>query len=196
MGFSLLVGATAFPLVNAPATPAHAQTALVAPVAVTAPAAGPSRTIALTGYNAVVEQTDDNPFETASGAYSNPEIVAARSQDLGGELPFGTIIELDGANITSSKDDCGYSVVVPLIGYRVIEDTMNARYSNRLDVLLPTDANFVSPNGHARNAADVLGNCHGVTYRVVGHVGMKYLPKTQEELAALVEKQSTSLAVR
>ena len=199
MGFSLLVGATAFPLVNAPAVPAHAQAALAAaPVTVTtpAPAAGPSHVVALTGYNAVPEQTDDNPFETASGAYSNPEIIAARSQDLGSELPFGTIIELNGSTITSSKNDCGYGAVAPLIGYRVIEDTMNARYTDRLDVLFGTDATYVSPNGHERNAADVLGNCHGVTYHVVGHVSIKHLPKTQAELAALVEKQSTPLAVK
>lgn len=199
MGFSLLAGATAFPLMGATASPAHAQTAKVAPVALAAPivpVAGAAHIVAITGYNAVPEQTDSNPFETASGAYSNPEIVAARSQDLGGELPFGTIIELDGSTITSSKDDCGFSVVAPVIGYRVIEDTMNARYTNRLDVLFDTDVNFVSPNGHERNAADVLGNCRGVSYRVVGHVGINHLPKTQAELAGLVAKQSTPLAVK
>ena len=34
----------------------------------------PSYPVTLTAYNAVPEQTDSNPFETASGAYSNPEV--------------------------------------------------------------------------------------------------------------------------
>ena len=38
----------------------------------------PSYTVTLTAYNAVPAQTDSNPLETASGAYSNPEVVAAR----------------------------------------------------------------------------------------------------------------------
>ena len=85
----------------------------------------PSYVVTLTAYNAVPGQTDDTPFETASGAYSNPEVVAARSRDLARELPFGTIIEFSAP--TTAQGTCGYSVVAPSIGYRVIEDTMNAR---------------------------------------------------------------------
>ncbi len=179
MGFSLLFGAAPLSLGNA-----------VAPQL--APAT-PGYTVTLTAYNAVPAQTDDNPLETASGMFSNPEIVAARSQNLAAKLPFGTIIELDGSNITSA-DTCGYSIVAPLIGYRIIADTMNARYTDRIDVLFGTKADYATAGGHKLNAANVLGICKGVTFRVVGHVAindMKHLPKTQSELAALLGKSST-----
>mgnify|MGYP001610333535 CR=1 FL=1 len=162
--------------------------------ATVAPKALPSYAVTLTAYNAVPEQTDENPFETASGAYSNPEVVAARSQDLALELPFGTIIELEGSDI-SSRNTCGYDVVAPVIGYRVIADTMNARYTNRIDVLLGTKANYATMDKGMKNAAQVLGICKGVTVRVVGYVDSNRIPKTQSQLAALV-KGNTALALK
>ena len=119
MGFLLLSGGASSAL------PAHA-TAPKVPVV-------PSYAVTLTAYNAVPEQTDNSPLETASGAYSNPEIVAARSRNLADELPFGTIIEVIGPSV--SNNPCGYDIVAPLIGYRVIADTMNARYTDRIDIL-------------------------------------------------------------
>jgi 3D (Asp-Asp-Asp) domain-containing protein len=176
MGFSLFLGPTSFYFGNIPAPK---------PAAPLAPAV-PSYTVALTAYNAVPEQTDDTPFETASGAYSNPEIIMARSVDLASKLPFGTIVELDGSSITRG-DECGYNVVERHIGYRVIEDSMNAKFTKRVDVLFDTKANYTSPNGTTRNAANVLGLCRGVTLRVVGYVDINHLPKTQVELARIVE---------
>jgi 3D (Asp-Asp-Asp) domain-containing protein len=180
MGFSLLFGSAVSPL-GSTAEP-------VPPAALSAPATL-SYTVALTAYNAVPEQTKPDPSDTASGAASNPEIIAARSQDLASKLPFGSIIELDGSTV-SSRDTCGFDAVAPLIGYRVIEDTMNARYTNRVDVLLGTNANYTMPNGTVLNAAKVLGICKSVTFRVVGHVDINHLPKTQAALVALVAKGS------
>ena len=165
MGFLLLSG-----------MPAHAE----APKALSQP----SYAVTMTAYNAVPEQTDSNPFETASGAYSNPEVVAARSQDLADELPFGTIIEVDGSN--AANDSCGYDVVNPVIGYRVIEDTMNAKFTKRIDILLPTKANYSTMDKGMKNAAQVLGICTSVTVRIVGFVGINHIPKTQAELAAII----------
>ena len=188
MGFSLLFGTSAFHFGNTMAPKTIASVAPAAPEA-------PSYTVALTAYNAVPEQTDDTPFETASGAYSNPEVVAARTGDLADELPFGTIIEIDGSN-TTSGNDCGYSMVQSHIGYRVIEDSMNARLSNRVDVLFDTDINYTNKNtGNVRNAADVLGICKNVAIRVVGYVDINHIPKTQAELAALVEGTGKDLAL-
>ncbi len=175
MGFSLFFGFAPFSSGNV----AVAQP--VAPVA----SVLPGYLVTLTAYNAVAAQTDSNPFETASGAYSNPEVVAARSGNLTGMLPFGTIIEIDGSNTPS--DSCGFSLVKPLIGYRVIEDTMNPRYTNRIDVLFNTKDNFIRTDGRTMNAANILGICKGITIRVVGHVDINHIPKTQAELAALVE---------
>ena len=177
MGFLLLSGSTL-------AVPAYAAAPTL-----------PSYLVTLTAYNAVPAQTDSNPLETASGAYSNPAVVAARSQDLADKLPFGTIIELDGSN-TSSGDTCGYGVVAPHIGYLVIADTMNARYTDRVDVLLGTKADYATADHGMQNAARVLGVCKGVTIRVVGYVDINHIPKTQSELAALVSNGDSTLALK
>lgn len=176
MGFLLLSGG-AYP-------PAGAQKAPVAP----------SYAVTLTAYNAVPEQTDSDPHITASGARSNPEVVAARSRDLAGDLPFGTIIEIDGTN--ASKESCGYDIVAPIIGYRVIADTMNARYTDRIDLLFSTEADYTLASGRVRNAGIVLGICEGVTVRAVGYVDIRRIPKTQAELAELVEGTGGSLALK
>ena len=140
----------------------------------------PTYSVAMTGYNAVPGQTDEDPFTTASGAFSNPEVVAARSRDLADKLPFGTIIEIDGP--ASAQKNCGFDVVSGVIGYRVIADSMNKRFTDRVDVLFP--------NGSSKhNPAVVFGVCKDVTIRVVGHVDLKNpanLPKSQSALAALV----------
>lgn len=163
------------------ALPAHAQ----APEMLSQP----SYTVALTAYNAVPEQTDGNPFETASGAFSNPEVIAARSQDLAEELPFGTIIELDDGE-ESSGGTCGFDRVAHRIGYRVIEDTMNIRFTKRIDILLDSKAVYATTDKGMKNAAQVLGVCKDITVRVVGHLDGKRVPKTQAELAAIVGKNN------
>jgi 3D (Asp-Asp-Asp) domain-containing protein len=189
MGFSLLLGTASFSIRNVADPKPEPSVALVAPIK-------PSYTVALTAYNAVPEQTDNTPFETASGAFSNPEVVAARTGDLAGKLPFGTIIEIDGSN-TTSGNDCGYGMVQSHIGYRVIEDSMNARLSNRVDILFDTDINYTNKNtGNVRNAADVLGICKNVTIRVVGYVNINHIPKTQAALVALVTGSGNELAIK
>jgi 3D (Asp-Asp-Asp) domain-containing protein len=154
----------------------------------------PGYAVTLTAYNAVPEQTDSDPFVTASGAYSNPEVVAARSRDLADELPFGTIIEVDGT--AASKETCGYGIVAPIIGYRVIADTMNARYTDRIDILFSTKSNYVMKDDKVKNAGIVLGICNGITVRVVGHVDINHIPKTQAELATIVGGISKNLALK
>jgi 3D (Asp-Asp-Asp) domain-containing protein len=184
MGFLLLSGSVA----------ANATT-VEAPVAPPVPS-GPAFEVAMTAYNAVPEQTDGDPTVTASGAFSNPEVVAARSRDLKEELPFGTIIEIEGP--TSKQNGCGYDVVSPIMGYRVIADTMHQRFTKRVDVLFDTDANYIMRNGSTLNASHILGVCEGVTVRVVGHLDptrMHKLPKTQAELAAIVSGGEYTLAV-
>lgn len=143
----------------------------------------PNYTVTLTAYNAVPEQTDGDSFTTASGSYSNSEVVAARSRDLADELPFGTIIEIVGPSVSSNN--CGYKIVAPIVGYRVIADTMNARYTNRIDILFHTESNYKMADGKTKNAGTILGICNGASIRVVGHVDVNHIPKTQRELAGL-----------
>jgi len=73
---------------------------------------------------------------------------------------------------------------------------MNARYTNRIDVLLGTAAEYVTADKKMKNAAQVLGVCSGVTIRVVGHIGINHLPKTQSQLAAIVAGTTNTLAIR
>jgi 3D (Asp-Asp-Asp) domain-containing protein len=148
--------------------------------------------VTITGYNAVPGQTDSDPFTTASGAYSNPEIVAARSQDLADELPFGTVIALVPSD--TSDPNCGYPVVSDKIGLRVIADAMNARMHNKVDLLFGTK-DTVSVGGRQRNAANALGICSNVKVVVVGHVDIAKVPKTQNELAAMLSGGGPALAV-
>ena len=173
MGFFLLSGA-------AMVLPAHAGAPSLSAL--------PSYAVTLTAYNAVPDQTDGSPFVTASGTYSNPEVVAARSQNLAKKLPFGTIIEIDGPS--ASNNSCGYGVVSPIIGYRVIADAMNTRYTDHIDVLFSTESDYAMSDGSVKNASMILGVCSGVTVRVVGFIDItkpSRLPKTQADLATLVK---------
>lgn len=146
--------------------------------------------VRLTAYNAVPEQTDGDPGITASGVRTNPQVVAARSRDLADELPFGTVVAIEGP--VERQRSCGYAAVEHLIGYRVIADTMHSRKKQWVDVLL--DENDTVPHGGvAVNPSRVLGICDGVTVRVVGKIDVKDIPGSQLELAELVT--GTKLAV-
>lgn len=144
----------------------------------------PTYTVSMTGYNAVPEQTDSDPFTTASGAYSNPEVVAARSVDLKETLPFGTVIEIVAHNDTSNPN-CGFAVVEEHLGLRVIADSMHPRKRNQIDILLPNEKTIFA-NKRWVNPAVALGVCKQVEIRVVGKVTIKEIPKTQDELRLAV----------
>lgn len=139
----------------------------------------PHYTVGMTAYNAVASQTDGSPDITASGAYSDPNVVAARSQDLASQLPFGTVIAIEAA---TSSPNCGYDKVGQLIGLRVIADTMNAKMHNKVDILLPPKETTAS--GKTNNPAIILGQCKDVTIKVVGHVDVSNMPQSQAELAS------------
>ncbi len=147
-----------------------------------------ARTVKLTAYNALPEQTDDTPFLTGSGIPTNPEVIAARSQDMAAELPFGTVIALEAPHKSHS---CGFSTVEHLIGYRVIADSMHERKRNQIDILL--DENDVVDIGvsgkpkKATNPAIALGLCN-VKMRIVGKIPLSAVPSTQSELAMIVER--------
>lgn len=82
----------------------------------------------ITVYQAVEAQTDADFQTTASGYYIvDPEYalackVIAVSRDMLEEFPYGTEIYLEC--------DCPYE------GYYTVEDTMNKRYSQTVDVLI------------------------------------------------------------
>ncbi len=142
--------------------------------------------VTLTSYNAVPSQTSATPWLTASGAHTNPEVIAARSWGLAKQLPFGTIIEVDGPTSANDGPYCGYDSVSHLIGYRVIADTTNARFiAPRIDIQLDQN-DKVNFGGRYINPSVALGACTGVQIKVVGYVDPAHIPQTQAGLAALV----------
>jgi 3D (Asp-Asp-Asp) domain-containing protein len=143
--------------------------------------------VTLTSYNAVAAQTSPTPWITASGATSNSQVIAARSRDLANELPYGTIIAIDGSD--SSGTYCGYNSVQHLIGYRVIADSMAARMHDKVDVMLNQN-DTVPLGGREINPAVALGACTGVSVQVVGYVNPSEIPSTQAALADLVQNSS------
>jgi 3D (Asp-Asp-Asp) domain-containing protein len=146
----------------------------------------PTLSATLTSYNAVPAQTDGDPMTTASGLRSNPEVIAARSNDLAKSLPYGTVIAIERDDADSPT--CGYGKVSGLIGYRVIGDAMNARMHDRVDVLLDTKV-----KGMSMNPSRVLGVCNGTTIKIVGYMKLSDVPATQEELAEMVEQSNLAL---
>jgi 3D (Asp-Asp-Asp) domain-containing protein len=150
-------------------------------LAVSTETASESLTVGLTSYNAVPSQTDGDPSVTASGLKSNPEVIIARSRDLASELPFGTVVKLERSAADSAN--CGFDKVEHLIGYRVVGDTMNERFTNKLDVLFD-QTDTVSVSGVEMNPSRAMGYCGQVTATVVGRVDLKNVPATQQELAA------------
>ena len=156
---------------------AFATTTAIAPIE----PSYPSYTVAMTGYNAVAAQTDGDPHITASGAFSNPDIIAARSQDLADELPFGTVIEVVAA---SSSPNCGYGLVDDQIGLRVIADSMHSRMRNKIDILFDMQ-DTVRAGGKETNPAIALGVCKRAN-TVVGKIDMKNIPTTQTGLRIAV----------
>lgn len=192
-------------LPSAAATPAHVEASTHPVTAQAQPEEPSSRKVAtrsasatlasyqvhLTGYNALPEQTDGDPSTTASGARSNHEVIAARSQDMAQELPFGTVIKITRAG--KDTPGCKFHAVESQMGYRVIADTMNARWEKRVDVELdPSDTIVV--DGKAHNPGIALGVCNAVTVEVVGHIPLSRIPATQAELAKLFTTRELALA--
>ncbi len=145
--------------------------------------------VSMSAYNAVPAQTDSNPLVTASGAYSDPDVVMARSADLASKLPYGTVVEIESA--TSSRT-CGYTSVGDRIGLRVVADAMNSKWHNKIDVLLPQK--MTTRKGKTVNPAIQLGICNNVTIKVVGHVDINDMPQTQADLASALDA-SADLAI-
>ncbi|HZZ99784.1 MAG TPA: hypothetical protein VFK07_03735 [Candidatus Paceibacterota bacterium] len=73
-------------------------------------------TVLVTAYSSTPDQTDSSPFITADGSYVHDGIVAANF------LPFGTVIKIP--EIFGDK-------------IFVVEDRMNKRFSDRVDVWFP-----------------------------------------------------------
>jgi len=200
MQFAILAVMAIFFLPASVGAPAHTQVTTSVPAAATPSAddepspkkvaSAKEATQSMTSYNAVVAQTDGDPTITASGAYSNPEVVAARSRDLAREFPFGTVIKIE--RTLADTPNCKFSKVEHLIGYRVIADTMHSRWTKKIDILLDQN-DTVQVNGVEMNPSRALGVCSQITATVVGHVNIKDIPATQAELAAMFDEPTLAM---
>ena len=149
-----------------------------------------SYTVSMTGYNAVPEQTDDTPYSTSIGAYTNPETIVARSNDLGDKLPYGTVIRISQVSQTRG---CAYDLVKNFIGYRVVGDAMNARIHNQIDILFGKD-DLVQAGARKLNPAYALGYCkNNIKAEVIGRIDTSHMPKTQVELKALIGQSALAI---
>jgi 3D (Asp-Asp-Asp) domain-containing protein len=114
-------GADAADASNAPVLTANSS----AVMAVTSPVGGVQKTLRRTyrvevsAYNSEVAQCDDSPFITARGTHVRDGIVATNM------FPFGTVIKIPS-----------------LFGDKifVVEDRMNTRYQNNVDVWMESKA--------------------------------------------------------
>ena len=90
----------------------------------------PYETVTLTTYSPTIQECDSTPHITASGFKINPKNpkkhrIIAISRDLKKKLPFGTVVKITGAGKFN--------------GDYVVEDIMNKRYKNRIDLLIGDD---------------------------------------------------------
>lgn len=80
-------------------------------------------TMTVTSYRAIPEQTDDTPTITSIGHRVHPYGVAvSRDMLLGRRICYGDI------------------VYIPEFGYKVVNDTMNKRHKNHIDIFVNTFA--------------------------------------------------------
>jgi 3D (Asp-Asp-Asp) domain-containing protein len=79
--------------------------------------------VTMTAYRPVAQQTDDSPTWTSIGDRATKFGVAV-SQDMlkDGRVKYGDVLYIPG------------------VGYRIVNDCMNARHKNRIDVLVFTHA--------------------------------------------------------
>lgn len=104
--------------------PAATQSALTAPEPqeiAQGRTGGASQVVRATAYSSDVGQTDSSPFVTATGSRVRPGVIAL-SRDLLRTFPYGSRVTLqDSAGILNGR-------------VFIVEDTMNARLRNTIDV--------------------------------------------------------------
>lgn len=81
--------------------------------------------VVATGYSSTVMETDDTPFITAANTPTREGILAL-SRDLLSHYTSGAPFSF------------GDRVRIPGVGEFIVEDSMNARWSNRVDVWFPS----------------------------------------------------------
>jgi 3D (Asp-Asp-Asp) domain-containing protein len=90
-----------------------------------------------TAYNSLSGQTDSSPFVTATGARTRFGVVAL-SRDLLRRIPYGSIVRIEDLGSWASGRGRGtYNRMLSGVNF-IVEDTMNARKRNTIDVWMPS----------------------------------------------------------
>lgn len=113
--------------------------ATLAVVQTSSRATGRSQMVFATAYSSDAAQTDATPFITATGTRTRPGVLAV-SRDLLRTYPYGTRVRLE--------DPSGRN---PWLSNRVfiVEDTMNPRFTNRIDVWMGSRAQALQWGGRS-----------------------------------------------
>ncbi len=105
--------------------------------------------VIITAYTPSVWETDSTPFITASGKRISKYYVAV-SRDLLSKFPYGTKVKITIPD--KNLPGCGSrGVIRKKVLVRQVEDTMNKRYSKRIDLVF-----------FSRKEAIKFGKCKGV----------------------------------
>lgn len=92
-------------------------------------------TFQITSYRSIKEQTDNSPFNTSTGERVSPDGIAV-SQDL--LCPRCLKLMARCNQIDTKKLHYGQWVYIKHVGLKRINDVMNKRHKNRMDVWVAT----------------------------------------------------------
>ena len=95
--------------------------------------------VSVTSYNSLVGQTDSTPNITATGTRTRPGVVAA-SRDLIRAYGYGAKLKIVKWN---NVRGCNHNVIPKNMVFK-IEDTMNARFTRKIDIWLPTRSQSIN----------------------------------------------------
>ena len=91
-------------------------------------------------YTSSPQETDGTPKITATGAQTRLGVIAVSPDLLSTDLPYGSIVKLD--DLGNWKNGAGAGQFNGLLGSQlfVVEDTMNPRKRQQIDVWMPDRA--------------------------------------------------------
>lgn len=128
----------------APSARVLAEARAVAPRPPMGPVANPVWRLRATGYNSYVSQTDASPDITATGTRTRFGVIAVSRDLLGAQLPYGSLVRLrDLGNYRNGRGAGRFQSVLDGQLF-IVEDTMNARKRQQIDVWFPDMANALS----------------------------------------------------
>lgn len=93
-----------------------------------------------TAYTSSPRETDNTPKVTATGAQTHLGVIAVSSDLLGTDLPYGSIVRLE--DLGNWKNGAGVGQFSGLLSGQlfVVEDTMNPRKRQQIDIWMPDRA--------------------------------------------------------